>query len=1081
MFAKLFIFECRYHLRQPSFLVISLVLLLLPFLAITTENIQIGSTNHLNLNSPFGLASVSLIMSLFAIFMVVNFVADTALRDQQSAMLEMIHSKPVSPCLYRIAGFIAAYFMCILAFAMVPLGSFLGSVMPWLDDARIGQNRVVFYAYPYFVFALTTLFLLASSVYAISQKVKSIFTLYLLALTIFIVYVVLKNSFEQSEFSDYLNESATTEIYTLTDATQAWSAFEKNNLSLPINTEIVTNRFLWLGIGTVILFSFGGFFRPLVLHTGKDKHHLEPQSLIPRQASSFTSLSRQQHSYFFQRLLHCTWFEMKHILTNPAFLILLLFSLFNMLMQFVYSANDYDAANLPLTQNMVDTIEQSFGLMLIIVITFYSAECLWRDKRLKIHEIIDSTATSNGLFYLSKLLAVHAVIAVTLCLAIVLAIVNQLSHQYINISLSQYFLSVFYFQAPNYSLYVFLAFAIQVLSPNKYLGMLGFVGCLLFFVLLKQLGFEHNMFFYASWPTMPYSDMNGFAGYLNSHAWYLAYWYSLALVLACLSYGLWRRAYAGQMAYRFASVPTNLDRVGQLLMGAALLSFVLLGAFIRYQTSVANQYISPQTALDISQEYEYVYAKYSALAVPTVTKIHADIAIFPEQRRIESIAQIWLENNTSEPIERFLVNLPDHSPQVSVLITEGQLEEVNYRLNTAWMNFERPLAVGERRQATIKIVREHHGFKDSNEDVMLVQNGTFIDSDALFPSFGVRPERFIQTPLLRQKRGMEPFEFDPQAYTGHLNLINFSAIISTSSEQTVLTSGSLQAEWQQGGRNYFHYVTPRAIPNHFVIASARLAQKQFIHQQTRLSVHYHPEHAWNVTRMSEAMQDALTYYSNAFAPYPYQQLRIVEFPSYRDLAHSSPNIIGFPESINFTADISNTQNKEVDAVYMRTAHEVAHQWFGQWLIPARAPGAAVLTDTLSQYATLSLIEQKYGRSALQGILQYELAQYQSGRASDYQVELPLMHADIEQAYIHTHKGALVMLAIRDRIGSDAVHQAIRSLLVRYGKQPLVAKSEDLVLALKDAASEQHHSFIERQFTQLGLVDLKLEQATWKVD
>ena len=86
MFTQMLGFEWRYFTRQPSFIVTCLVFFLLPFLAITIDQVQIGSGGNVLFNSPFAVTQIMLILSIFGMFMVVNFVAGTATRNHTSLM-----------------------------------------------------------------------------------------------------------------------------------------------------------------------------------------------------------------------------------------------------------------------------------------------------------------------------------------------------------------------------------------------------------------------------------------------------------------------------------------------------------------------------------------------------------------------------------------------------------------------------------------------------------------------------------------------------------------------------------------------------------------------------------------------------------------------------------------------------------------------------------------------------------------------------------------------------------------------------------------------------------------------------------
>ena len=82
--------------------------------------------------------------------------------------------------------------------------------------------------------------------------------------------------------------------------------------------------------------------------------------------------------------------------------------------------------------------------------------------------------------------------------------------------------------------------------------------------------------------------------------------------------------------------------------------------------------------------------------------------------------------------------------------------------------------------------------------------------------------------------------------------------------------------------------------------------------------------------------------------------------------------------------------KTIDYVFYVTAHELAHQWWAHQVIGANVQGSAVLTETLSQYSALMVMEKEYGEAHMQRFLSYELDNYLNSRGAEVLEELPLM-------------------------------------------------------------------------------------------
>ncbi len=134
---------------------------------------------------------------LFAMFVVVNFVASTASRNDTSMMAEIICTKPIPPTAYQLGRFFGAFLVCVTVFSMVPLALLIGSFMPWLDQERLGDFNVAFYLAPFLIYAVTTIFVLSTLFYAIALRFRSIMAVYLTALGLLIIYVVSAAIFDE--------------------------------------------------------------------------------------------------------------------------------------------------------------------------------------------------------------------------------------------------------------------------------------------------------------------------------------------------------------------------------------------------------------------------------------------------------------------------------------------------------------------------------------------------------------------------------------------------------------------------------------------------------------------------------------------------------------------------------------------------------------------------------------------------------------------------------------------------------------------------------------------------------------------
>lgn len=96
------------------------------------------------------------------------------------------------------------------------------------------------------------------------------------------------------------------------------------------------------------------------------------------------------------------------------------------------------------------------------------------------------------------------------------------------------------------------------------------------------------------------------------------------------------------------------------------------------------------------------------------------------------------QNKSDKPIEKMLVQLPEHTQADTVKITipNATLGEFDRRFRNTWLSFSAPVLPGQTVAGNIELVRESVGIAESGFDLSVVENGTFINNLELLPLFG---------------------------------------------------------------------------------------------------------------------------------------------------------------------------------------------------------------------------------------------------------------------------------------------------------------------------------------------------------
>ena len=1086
MFASIAKFEFNYFRKQPSFIVVAAIFFLLSFFAMITEDVQIGvSGANINYNSPQAITQTMTIMSIIGLFLVANFVGGTATRDYVHKMNGIVHSLPISKSSYLWGRLLGSFAFCILVYLTVPLGTFFGSLWPSVDADRLGDTQFFPYFWALLVFVIPNFLFCSALFYSFAMKTRSIMGMYLGVLGFFILYGV---SGQLLNDPSMVNLAALLDPFGLSafaETTKNWTPHEMNTQVVSFTGLIMQNRFLWLAVSVVIM---------LITHFSIDIRKISKVKALKKETADSASRHREilkvtpSHSSSSQwlRFKTRTWFEIAQVIKSPAFIILALFTAFNLTGLFIGSSGSFGTDDWPLSRNMAEFIRGAFSLTILIITTYYAAESIWREKQLGVGDIIESTASNNWTLFFPKVIALILIMVSITAIGVAVTVMYQLSKSYTDIEWGVYALILFLRLLAPVIMVCVLAVFIQILSPNKYMGMLIFVIYIILRQVLSNLGLEHNLWHFSRVPDTIFSDMNSYGHFLKPTILYLFYWLGLSIILTVLGYGLYRRGTEYGLKHRLSLFKNSLGigSIISLLLGATL--FIGFGSYIYYNTRVINNFASSESQFDLQANYEKSYKQYQQLIIPKITDVNVNVDIYPKLRKVAANGYYLIQNKSESVIEKTLIGW-DINSNTEINMDGSNITDFDDNYNIGWLHFNPALQPGEQRKLSYTTVRAAKGFVDKDADNTIVANGSFINNGTLLPHFGYNSSYELSDRQERKKRDLPPPQRLPKLedksqyrvnFIGpEADYINFETIVSTSIDQFAISPGYLQKEWTENGRKYYHYKMDAPIFNFVAFLSGRYKLAKETYKGISIEVYHHPTHDKNVQRMIESVKKSLDYYNQEFSPYQHRQVRIIEFPRYARFAQSFSNTIPYSEDIGFIADLRDED--AIDYVSFVTAHEMGHQWWGHQVMPANVQGSAVPSESLSEYSAYMVMEKLLGEHHLRKFLKFEMNRYLTGRSQEALEELPLFRAE-GQTYIHYAKGGMVMYAMKDRLGEATFNKALRNFLEEFQyKSDPYPTTLDLIRHIKAQASEADFAFIDDLFTKITLFDFKTTKATAK--
>lgn len=1101
MLIRIASFEARYQLRSALFGVAFALFFLMAFGATTLDQIQIGARGNVHVNAPYAILQTVAVMNLFSLFIVTAFVANVVIRDEETGFAPLLRSTRVGKFDLLVGRFSGAFGVALLASCSVPLGIWLGSLMPWIDPDKLGPNLLLHYAYAQGLFAAPTLLVMASGFFAVATVTRSMMWTYVAVVAFLVLYIVSRVLLRDPAYDTVSALADPFAVGALQQATQYWTAAERNARLPELAGLMLGNRLLWLGVGLALFGLAYALYRPEGRGAARAGAAAAATTSGPAPGEQRTAAGqplamralarpRADRATRWAQLAALTRFDMAFVFRSPAFFVLLALGVFNSFGALRQVVEVRGTPFLPVTRAIVQALEGSFTLVPIIIAIYYAGELVWRDRQQRMHEIVDATAAPAWAQLVPKVLAIAGVLAATYGVGMLTGMGFQLAHGYTVLEPLSYLL---WFVLPGIIgglLLAVLAVVVQVLVPVKAAGWALMLVYVVASVTLGTLGFEHVLYNYAGTPPVPLSDMNGMGRFWMGRAWAQAYWLAFALMLCVLAYGLWRRGAQDALRPRLAALPQRLAGRPMALLAGAGLAWAGLGGWIYHNTNVLNRY-EPQTEAEARQaDFERQLLGFEKLAQPTVRRVRLAVELYPREARADTVGEYLLENRSGQALGE--VHVRWH-PQLE--LTELQLDGAElareftphpYRV----YRLTQPMQPGEQRSLHFRSRLAQQGFSNGAPLTRIVANGSFIDNTEISPMLGMDRNGLLQDRAKRRKHGLPPelrmAKLEDASARQHHYLrrdsdwVEAELSLTTDADQTPVAPGTTVSDTVQGGRRTLRTRTEAPIQHFFSMQSARYAVQTATWQPRQgapvaLAVYHHPEHAQNVPLMLRAMQASLEVFETRFSPFQFHQARILEFPSYANFAQSFANTVPYSEAIGFVQ--GQPAEDQVDLVTYVTAHEIAHQWWGHQVIGADQQGSTLLSESFAQYGAMLVMEQLYGPAMMRKFLKYELDCYLRSRGGEVVEELPLERVE-NQGYIHYQKGALILWWAREALGEPVLNRALQRLLKAHAFQGApYPRSTEFIRLLREEAGPAHDALITDLFSRITLYDMKAVEAT----
>ena len=687
--------------------------------------------------------------------------------------------------------------------------------------------------------------------------------------------------------------------------------------------------------------------------------------------------------------------------------------------------------------------------MTCLLLLFYTVESLWRERHTRLAAISLATPVRTGSILLGKALANSLVGVAVILLELAAAIGFLLYQGKVGIEIIPFALIWGALLVP--TLLAWTSFVMATLSTTRSrYATYGIALFVLVFTGYRQVVGEINwvgnwlLWGAVQWSDISVLEMDRPAIWLNR---------IMVLGLAALFTVLTTRFYARRdldpagLAFRLR--PVALFKSALWLLPFAAVPIVT-GAVL---WSKVDRGFQGEAAKKLRKDYwRKNLATYKDWPLPDITAVDVAVDLEPSKGRLKVKGSYDLKNNRDKPMTQIPLTGGLHweSPTWTLL---GQAYTPIDRSGLFVFTPGTPLAPGESTRVGFQ-------FEGSFPAGITKRGGGSMEfilpSGVVLTSFGtgfVPAVGFGEDVGIDEENKYESKEYPDDYYLGQTESFVGSRMpyktkvtISGPADFAYNSVGTRTSDRStSGGRRVTVWESDQPV-NFFNVVAGRWE----VRKGEGTAVYYSRKHPYNIDEIVEALDAARKYYSEWFRPYAWKELKLSEFPALASYAQGFPTDITFSESIGFLTE----SDPKANAAFLVTAHEAAHQWWGNMVAPGKGPGGNLVSEGTSHFSTLLLFEQVKGIGARIEFCRRIEDSYAKARSADS--ERPLVKVDGTKdgdTTVTYDKTGFVLWMLLDHMGREPMLAGIRDFFEKYRANPDHPVLQDLLESLRPHAAD----------------------------
>ena len=712
-------------------------------------------------------------------------------------------------------------------------------------------------------------------------------------------------------------------------------------------------------------------------------------------------------------------------------------------------------------------------IMVCLLLLFYTVESLERERGSGIAPILYATPLRTGAFLAGKALANSAVAGLILLASLLACAIAVAVQGKVSFSVVPFLVIWVLLLAPTFLAWIAFVTATYAVVGNRYGAYAVALGAMIltgYKALTNHLSWAGN---WSLWGAIRWSDL-GF--YETDRA---------ALVLnRVMALGL--AVFFGALAVRFFGRRggDGVRRLHGLSPGRLFASSarMLPYAVVPVAACLALVFLVDRgleggAARKADKDYWAKNLKtWFEVPLPDIARLDVDVKVDPARHWLSSEGTLTLFNPLETTMARIPLSGGRHWQNLSWTL-DGQPYEPEDSQRLYVFTPPRPLATGDSVVIGWKFDGRFPGGvtkNGGNTNEFILPSGVVLTgfSPSFLPVLG-----FQETRGETEKNTTEPKRYPRDYYVGVTRggygaTAWFPARIAVTgpADYTLNAPGVCTANTVAGGWRTQVWETdhPVKIVN---IVGGRWQEKR----GEASTIYYHEGHAYNVEEMSSTLDAARKWYSEWFTPYPWRELKLSEFPGLDSYAQGFGTNITFSENIGFL-----TRNTAAsDAAFLVTAHETAHQWWGNILTPANGPNGDFLSEGTAHFSTMLLFEQVKGPRGRMEFAKGIEARYGDRRRPDD--ERPMYDVDGKRRYdtsVVYDRGGWVFWMLYDLLGPERAQAGYRDFFRTWSRGRDHPALQDFVAAMRPYArdAEAYDAFAKQWFEEKVMPQYRLAGA-----